>query len=181
MQDKRKRLDCLHPQAVSYLQQAGPACRREALWPPPPAWWWRSCTRHQPGSRGAPAAHTSGSLEPSTAALKYIATCVLLVTTQTTALAGNRLLCSLTICRRFGVGKPLSLQNFVVAVVCDLQDKAAIHHTVSWLQTSVTHPVVMEVLHTLSKQFVLFCTFWYFGSTAIGKTQMVPPSNADSP
>lgn len=71
----------------------------------------------------------------------------------------HNLSCFLTICRRFNVGEPLRLQNLVVAVVCDLQDKAPIHHTVSGLQTSVGHPTVVEVLHTLRKKTVLDCFY----------------------
>lgn len=42
-------------------------------------------------------------------------------------------------------------QNLVVAVVCELEHKAAIHYAVPRLESSVTNTSVVEVLHALWK------------------------------
>jgi len=49
----------------------------------------------------------------------------------------------------FFFGTLLGLQQFIKAVVCNLQDKASIHHTVMRLQSAVGEIFMVQVLHTL--------------------------------
>lgn len=157
---------------LSCLQRTGPTCRTEAPWLPPPAWRWRSCTRRQPGSRKAPAARgPSRSQEPSTATLehtelRWFATVVATHTSnQHQEKQNHSLIGSLTIERWLDILESLSLQNLVKAVVCDLQDKTPVHHTVTGLETTVGHSMVVEVLHTL-RQITLF----YYGKYVLVST-----------
>lgn len=62
------------------------------------------------------------------------------------------MLSSLTIFRWLNVRESLGLQDLVVAIVCDLQDKTPVHHTVTGLQATVGHSAVMKVLHTLRQK-----------------------------
>ena len=58
----------------------------------------------------------------------------------------------LTLCRRFYIGEPLSLQHLVEAIVGDFQDKTAVHNAVAGLQASVAHSAVVKVLHSLRQE-----------------------------
>lgn len=43
----------------------------------------------------------------------------------------------------------LTVDDFIEAIICNLQNKPAIYHTVSWLHASMNNPTIMQVLHSL--------------------------------
>lgn len=47
----------------------------------------------------------------------------------------------------------LTVDDFIEAIICNLQDKPAIYHAVSWLQASMNNPTIMQALHSLREKW----------------------------